>query len=81
MRIVEKEDDRIKVDFEKNHAIGNLVRKAVWETGAEAAYDKGHPLDEESILIVEADNPEVALEDAVEQAQTWFEDLEGQIKG
>ncbi|AOV94759.1 hypothetical protein AQV86_02430 [Nanohaloarchaea archaeon SG9] len=76
--ITEKEDRWI-VDFKQNHTLANLVRKAVWENGGEAGYDKGHPLGEESHLIVKSDNPEEDLEDAVETAREWMEDLQGQI--
>jgi len=76
--ITEKEDRWI-VDFKQNHTLANLVRKAVWENGGEAGYDKGHPLGEESHLIVKSDNPEEDLEDAVETARQWMEDLQGQI--
>lgn len=81
MEVVSKEDDRMKIDFEKNHTIGNLIRKAVWEVGGEAAYDKGHPLDEESVLIVEAENPEEKFSEAVDQASKWFEELESENLG
>lgn len=80
MEIIGKEQSRIKVDFEKNHTVGNLVRKSVWEVGGEAAYDKGHPLDDESILIIESDDPEETLRKAVSQAEEWIEDLDGQIE-
>ena len=76
--ITEKEDRWI-VDFKQNHTLANLVRKAIWENGGEAGYDKGHPLGEESHLIVKSDNPEQDLEDAVETAREWMEDLQGQI--
>ena len=80
MKIISQEEDRMKIDFNKNHTVGNLIRKSVWEVGGEAAYDKGHPLDEESILIIESDNPEETFQEAVQKAQEWFEDFEGQIE-
>jgi len=76
--IMEK-DDRWIVDFKQNHTLANLVRKAIWENGGEAGYDKGHPLGEESHLIIKSDNPEQDLEDAVETAREWMGDLQGQI--
>lgn len=76
--ITEKEDRWI-VDFKQNHTLANLVRKAIWENGGEAGYDKGHPLGEESHLIVKSDSPEEDLEDAVETAREWMEDLQGQV--
>jgi DNA-directed RNA polymerase subunit L len=75
---VEK-DGRLVINLDQNHTVGNIIRKAVWENGGEAAYDKGHPLGGESNLIVEADNPQEVLEDAVETARGWFDDIEDQL--
>ena len=75
---VEK-DGRLVINLDQNHTVGNIIRKAVWENGGEAAYDKGHPLGGESNLIVEADNPQEVLEEAVETARSWFDDLEDQL--
>lgn len=75
---VEK-DGRLLINLDQNHTVGNIIRKAVWENGGEAAYDKGHPLGGDSNLIVEADNPKEVLEEAVETARGWFEDLEDQL--
>lgn len=78
LEAIEK-DDRLILDMNQNHSIANLVRKALWETDAEAAYDKGHPLGDESKLIVESDDPQAALEEAIEVARGWMDDLEGQL--
>lgn len=78
LQAVEK-DNRLILDAEQNHSIANLVRKALWETGAEAAYDKGHPLGGESKLIVESDSPKEDLQEAIEVARDWMDDLEGQL--
>lgn len=75
---VEK-DGRLLINLDQNHTVGNIIRKAVWENDGEAAYDKGHPLGGDSNLIVEADNPKEVLEEAVETARGWFEDLEDQL--
>ncbi len=78
LETVEK-DGRIIIDMGQNHTLGNLIRKAIWENGGEAAYDKGHPLGEDSNLIVESDNPEEVLEEAVETARDWLEQVEDQF--
>lgn len=70
-----EKDGRLLVDMEQNHALANLLRKAVWENDGEAGYDKGHPLGDESVLIIETDNPEETLQDAVETARTWLDDI------
>ncbi|MFB6244752.1 MAG: hypothetical protein ABEJ03_00195 [Candidatus Nanohaloarchaea archaeon] len=75
LEAVEK-DGRLVLDVSQHHTTANLVRKALWEVGAEAAYDKGHPLDEESTLIVKSDSPREDLEEAVEVARNWITELE-----
>jgi DNA-directed RNA polymerase subunit L len=72
-------DGRMIVDMNQNHGLANLIRKAVWETDGEAAYDKGHPLGGESSLIVESDDPEATLKEAIEVARGWMSDLEDQV--
>lgn len=78
LETVEK-DDRLIIDMQQNHTLANLIRKAIWASGGEAAYDKGHPLGDESQLIVEGDDPEEVLEDAIDQAREWMEDLEAEV--
>ncbi len=78
LETVEK-DGRLVVDMQQNHALANLVRKAVWESEGEASYDRGHPLGDESQLIIEADNPQEVLQDAVETAREWMDDIEDQL--
>ena len=78
LETVEKED-RLIVDMNQNHTLANLVRKAIWENGGEAGYDKGHPLGDESNLIIKDDNPEDTLEEAIETARKWMDDLEEQV--
>lgn len=72
-------DDRLILDLKQNHTIANLVRKAVWEVDGEAAYDTGHPLGDESNLIVEGEDQEQQILDAVDQARDWMEELGGQL--
>ena len=78
LETVEK-DGRLIIDMQQNHTLANLVRKAVWENDAEAGYDKGHPLGDESQLIIKSSNPERVLEDAIETVQDWMEELEDQL--
>jgi len=78
LKTIEK-DGRMMVDMGQNHTLANLIRKAVWENGGEAAYDKGHPLGDESNLIIEAENPEEVLEEAVETAREWLKQVENEI--
>lgn len=74
-----EKDGRLLVDMEQNHALANLLRKAVWENNGEAGYDKGHPLGDESVLIIETDEPEKTLQDAVETARDWLDELKSDL--
>lgn len=74
-----EKDNRLIVDMKQNHTLANLVRKAIWETGGESGYDKGHPLGEESSLVVQSDDPEQTIKDGVEKAREWLDDLEDQL--
>jgi DNA-directed RNA polymerase subunit L len=76
LETVEK-DDRLIIDMQQNHALANLIRKKVWENDGEAGYDKGHPLGDESNLVIKAENPQEMLEEAVESAREDFKELEG----
>lgn len=72
-------EDRMIVDVNQNHTVGNLLRKMVWENGGEAGYDKGHPLGDESNLVVKSNNPEEVLEEAVESAREHLEELREEL--
>jgi DNA-directed RNA polymerase subunit L len=75
---VEK-DNRLILDMQQNHAVANIIRKALWETDAEAGYDKGHPLGDESQLIVDSETPKEDIQEAIDIASGWMEELEGQL--
>lgn len=74
-----EKEDRMIVDMKQNHALANLMRKKVWANDGEAGYDKGHPLGDESNLIIKSDNPAEVLQDAVDTAKEELEELEGQL--
>lgn len=76
--VVEKEGRTI-IDMEQNHTLANLIRKAIWDNGEEAGYDKGHPLGDESNLVIESENPEQILKDAIETSREWMTDLEDSV--
>ena len=79
LETVEKED-RLIVDMQQNHTLANLIRKAVWQNDAEAGYDKGHPLGDESQLIIKSGQPKKVLKNAVNTAKEWMDDLEEQAQ-
>lgn len=70
-----EKDDRLLVDMKQNHALANLMRKAVWENGGEAGYDKGHPLGDESVLVIEDEEPRETLKEAAETARQWLDSI------
>lgn len=76
---VVKKEGRTIIDMEQNHTLANLIRKAIWENGEEAGYDKGHPLGDESNLVIESEDPEEILQEAIETSREWMEDLEDSI--
>jgi DNA-directed RNA polymerase subunit L len=72
-------EDRMILDMKQNHSLANLIRKMVWENGGEAGYDKGHPLGDESNLVIKSDNPQEVLEDAVDSARDRFEEIQSAL--
>ena len=74
-----EKEDRMILDMKQNHSLANLIRKMVWENGGEAGYDKGHPLGDESNLVIKSDNPQEVLEDAIESARDRFEQIQGTV--
>ncbi|WP_414838149.1 RpoL/Rpb11 RNA polymerase subunit family protein [Candidatus Nanosalina sp. VS9-1] len=74
-----EKEDRLIIDMKQNHALANLIRKKVWENDGEAGYDKGHPLGDESNLVIKSDNPKEVLQEAVESAKENFTELEAQL--
>jgi hypothetical protein len=74
-----EKEDRTILDMNQNHSLANLIRKTVWKSGGEAGYDKGHPLGDESNLVIKSDNPEEVLGDAVDTAREKFQQIEGAL--
>lgn len=78
LNVMEKDGKSI-VDMEQNHTLANLIRKAIWENDEEAGYDKGHPLGDESNLVINSDNPQEVLEEAIDTAKDWLEEIEDEL--
>lgn len=74
-----EKEDRMILDMNQNHSLANLIRKMVWENDGEAGYDKGHPLGDESNLVIKSDNPKEVLQDAVDEAKNNFEEIQGAL--
>jgi len=71
-----EKEDRMILDMNQNHSLANLIRKMVWENDGEAGYDKGHPLGDESNLVIKSEDPKDILEDAIEEARERFEGIQ-----
>lgn len=74
-----EKEDRMILDMNQNHSLANLIRKMVWENDGEAGYDKGHPLGDESNLVIKSDNPQEVLQDAVSEAKDNFKQIQGAL--
>lgn len=62
---VKKDDNKLEIKMEKEHTIANLLRKALWEVGAEAGYEEGHPYIGKSRLVIKGENPKKLLDKAI----------------
>lgn len=74
-----EKQDRTILDMNQNHSLANLIRKTIWDNGGEAGYDKGHPLGDESNLVIKSDDPQDVLDEAIDTARERFEDLKGTV--
>ena len=65
----EKQDKLLLRSENKHHTTLNLVKDFLWDVGAEAGYEKGHPYVGSPGLVIAANDPESAIQDAVERAK------------
>lgn len=66
MKLEAKEEDgKLTIEMDKEHTLANLLRKALWEVGAEAGYDKGHPYIGKSKLVIKGEDPRKLLDKAI----------------
>jgi len=71
----ETEGGKLILALDNNHTLSNLLRKALWQVGAEAGYDKGHPYIGNSKLVIDSDKPQQALEAAVDSIKEDLQDF------
>jgi len=64
---------------EKPHTIMNLIRDTLWDVGAEAGYEKGHPYVGKARLAINADDPATAITDAASEAREQLESFRDSI--
>lgn len=77
---IDQEDGTTVLKSEdKQHTVMNLVRDMLWNVGAEAGYEKGHPYVGKARLAINADDPAAAIEDAVGQAREQLESFKDSI--
>ncbi|MCJ7429084.1 MAG: hypothetical protein MUP66_01710 [Candidatus Nanohaloarchaeota archaeon QJJ-5] len=66
---------------EKQHTVMNLVKHYVWDTDAEAGFDKGHPYIGASKLVVNSDAPRDDLQEAIDAARDELETFRSAFSG
>ncbi|MDY6770536.1 MAG: hypothetical protein SV186_01105 [Candidatus Nanohaloarchaea archaeon] len=70
------EDGRTILQSEdKQHTVMNLVRSTLWDAGAAAGYDKGHPYVGSSKLVFDTNSPADDVAEAVEKAKEDLNDF------
>lgn len=77
---VEEENNKLTIEMEKEHTIANLLRKALWEVGAEAGYDKGHPYIGKSKLVIKGENPKKLLDKAVAKVKNDLKEFKAEFE-
>lgn len=71
----ETQGGKLILSIGNNHTLSNLIRKALWQVGAEAGYDKGHPYIGNSKLVIKSDDPQQALNNAVASIKEDLQDF------
>ncbi len=77
---IQQHDDRWVISVTKQHTLYNIIRKALWETGAEAGYDRGHPNVGEATLVVRDDDPYQAIEKAISKVKNDLRELRAEVE-
>lgn len=71
-----QDNDNIVLESEeKRHTALNLVRSFLWDVGAEAGYDKGHPYIGNSKLLISSDTPAEHVQEATEAAKEALQEF------
>lgn len=76
----ETEGGKLILSIENNHTLSNLLRKALWQVGAEAGYDKGHPYIGNSKLVIKSEDPKKDLSDAVARVKDDLHDFKQEFE-
>lgn len=77
---VAKDDGKIIISMERDHTLGNLLRRAIWEIGGEAGYERGHPYIGDAKLVIYGKNPEEILKKALTKIKNDLKELKAELK-
>ncbi|MCJ7478805.1 MAG: hypothetical protein MUP63_01345 [Candidatus Nanohaloarchaeota archaeon QJJ-7] len=72
----EQDGKLIVAPSERNHTMMTLLKQPVWDAGGKAGYNQGHPYEGSGgELVIEAEDPEEVLEEAVETVRDELEEF------
>lgn len=77
---IEEKENSLVLETNEKKTIMALLKSYLWETGAEAGFEEGHPYVGNPKLVYSSDNPAEDLEDAVESAKQDLEEFRSEIK-
>jgi len=79
VKIIEKSDDKIKVEID-DLTLVNLLNENVWHQKGISAYSREHPYLSKPVLMVRGKNPEKMILDAAEEIIKDCKELQNQLK-
>lgn len=75
--IREEEGKLVIAADERNHTLMNFLKRAVWDAEGRAGYNTGHPFEGDAgELVVDGDDPEEVLKDAIQEARERLDEFE-----
>lgn len=77
---IEEKENSLVLETNEKKTIMALLKSYLWETGAEAGFEEGHPYVGNPKLVYSSDNPAEDLEEAVESAKQDLEEFRSEIK-
>ena len=82
LKLLEKSDEKMKIEMEgESFTLANLLRKNLWESGAEqASYMKEHPYLSQPKIIVFSKNPKKSLENAAQKVADAAKEFQTEFK-
>ncbi len=77
---IEKREENLVVETDEKKTIMALLKSYLWDHGAEAGFEEGHPYVGNPRMVCNSDNPAEDLEDAVESAKQDLDAFKAEIK-